>query len=154
MALRVAARLGRDQQRLAAEVDGLARCLFGQFEIDERNIAGTQGPAIERAEIDCHAVVRLGRSISEFDGPALVEAEIAQTPGRKNQLARETAIVERARTILAAEGAVCFVVLAQKHIAVRAGTKIWILVQGTRLLHPTGIARILLEFGKSVIGRA
>src|SRR5579862_9585352 len=141
MALRMPARFRGDQQCLAAEIDRFAGRLLGQLEIHERNITRSQEPPVDGAEVDHHAVVRLSGGISELDRPALIQTKISQAPGRKNQLACEAEIVECPGTILAPEGPVRFVVLAQEHVAVRAGTKIGILVHGASLLYPTGVAR-------------
>ena len=91
-----------------------------QLEIDERNVAGTQKTAIDRTEVDHHAVMGLRSRVGEFEGPALVETEIAKAPGREDELTGKTEIVERPGPVLASERAMCFVVLAQQHIAVGA----------------------------------
>src|ERR1700690_1067337 len=96
-------RLRGDQQSLAAKVNGFSGRLFRKFEVNKRHVPGAEEASIDRTEIDHHAVVGLGCRVGEFGRSALIEAEIAETPGREDQLTGKTEIVERLRPVLLAK---------------------------------------------------
>ena len=98
-----------------------------------------------------HAVVRFGHAVAERHVVALIEPEIAERPGREDELAREAECIERFRTVFAAEGAERRIVLAQHQIGDIARTEIGIVLLRARLFHPLPIARPRFEFRQRVI---
>src|SRR5579862_6700932 len=103
----------RNQQCLAAKLDGILRAGQRTFEVDERYVAGSQKASVHRAECAHHADVRLCDAVAQIKVTGLIQVEIAQTPGREDQLTGETQLIERARTIVATKRTESLVILAQ-----------------------------------------
>src|SRR5580692_4042207 len=90
-----------NQQRLAAQFDRLLRRCQHALEADERHIAGGEETPIDRTKMAHHSIVGLRDCVAEVRIPRFIEAEIAQTPGRENQLAGETQLIEGPRPVFA-----------------------------------------------------
>ena len=109
----------RDQQRLGAKLDRLARRLGCALEVEQRHIAGRQQALVDRAEIDHVAGVRARHGIGEVVVLAAFQhvGEIEQRRG-EHELAGEAQQVDRARAVLLAPRAERVPVLGQHDLRI------------------------------------
>ena len=97
--------------------------------------------------------MRLSGRVGER-GTGIVETEIAQTPRGEDELAREAQQIKRAGTVGFAEGAKCFVVLAQEDVRIAASAKRRIVVLTVCMLNELAVAWPCLQLGQIVVSRA
>ncbi len=118
VARRVPARAGRgDEQRLASEVDVLARHVSRAIEVAQRHVARRQQPAVDRAEVEHRPVVGAREAVGEVDVVAVLgRLELRVHEGVEDELALEAEQIERPRAVLLDEGSRGAPVLAQQDL--------------------------------------
>ncbi len=102
MARRVIARTRRgNQQRRKTICDGALRDCARTLEVGERNVGGGEQPAVDAAEVEHGAVVRIGRAVDQVEivARAFEARAVAVDERVEDELAREAEQIERARSV-------------------------------------------------------